>query len=368
MYNDFNEVTREYLDYSDRDTVRLVCEAEQNQTQILSAITSMLYDKIVEKAAKIDYSTIDRSRGDITKVEKFNDLLECIDIIKALVTQYNQDLFPINTLSEAIDNVKSRTDIFQKAYLYNSPLLVMTYKNITLAICNSVSFLINTCIEYIKNPESKSFQMALDTVAYAKTMDNVLFSNLALWNDGCRKGDFDEAVKVLLNQTKIKHEATEVVIEPDAPFLKDGEEQKTVIHDDEKDKKKDVFTESVPYGMIARAFIFICKQLIYILRSIVYYFYFGKQKISDYWETQADFLEMNAMKLQYSDIQTVDDKDKVIDRQLKKAAKYRARANKWSVDHKIAQRNAAKAESEDVKKFKASDLDYDNPFINAPMF
>jgi hypothetical protein len=55
---EFNDITRQYMDYSDMNTIHVLKEADDNQEKILSALTSKLYDKIQEKADKIDFSSI----------------------------------------------------------------------------------------------------------------------------------------------------------------------------------------------------------------------------------------------------------------------------------------------------------------------
>jgi hypothetical protein len=63
------EVFREYLDLSTLENLKLVNNLnEASQNQFLVALTSKLYDKIQAKATKVDYSTVEYSRGDITKI------------------------------------------------------------------------------------------------------------------------------------------------------------------------------------------------------------------------------------------------------------------------------------------------------------
>src|SRR5574344_2141978 len=129
VYKSFNNIMREYMDYSDNDTIQTIIEASNKgsagQAQLLTALTSKLYDLIVAKADKIDYSSITRSRGDITKIDHYDQLLECIDTIKSIVVAYKQNSLPVDTVKTAIDNLKSRTALFKKAYVMNNNLLVM---------------------------------------------------------------------------------------------------------------------------------------------------------------------------------------------------------------------------------------------------
>ena len=40
---------------------------------------------IVAKVSDIDFGTIPRSRGDITKIENYSQLMECIDILRGVI-------------------------------------------------------------------------------------------------------------------------------------------------------------------------------------------------------------------------------------------------------------------------------------------
>ena len=93
MYmNDQDRFFRENLDFSDRYTCHYVATLEDaGKEELLSALSSALYDKIVAKVDDIDFGTIPLSRGDITKVEKFDDTEECLVIIKKLIQEYRQD-------------------------------------------------------------------------------------------------------------------------------------------------------------------------------------------------------------------------------------------------------------------------------------
>ena len=369
MVYDFNQIMREYMDYSNMDTVHAIAEASSNQNQMLVALTSKLYDMITAKADKVDFSTISRSRGDITKIEKYDQLVECIDVIRNIVVAYKEDTHPVDVVSMALENLKSRTNMFKRAFVIGSPVPIMTYNNIGMAVVYSVSFLISTCIEYIKEPGAETFRMALDTVAYNKTDSNLLFNNLESFNESCKSGDFDKAIEVVLNQSKVKRESAEIEVKPDSPFLTPEQIQNgVVVHDDKDDCGDQTVQEglgtaltigAVGYG-ISRGLLFLVKQLIPVLRNITYFWFSSKQKFSDYWAAQADLLEMNAYQLQYNSTMDLDRKKKIIDKQLKIAAKWRTRANKWSVDYTTSKKNAENISTVEAKKFAISDIDYNS--------
>jgi hypothetical protein len=65
VINNYNSIIRENFDLRDPKTRRAIValEANQKDNQVVAALASALYDKIVEKADKIDFGTIPKSSG-----------------------------------------------------------------------------------------------------------------------------------------------------------------------------------------------------------------------------------------------------------------------------------------------------------------
>lgn len=379
-----DKIIREYVDLNDRSTVRYINEVKRsnNENKVLDSLSNRLYNLITAKADKIDYGTIARSRGDITKIDKFEQLQECVEVITEIVNQYKQSTAPIDVISSAIKNTKDRANAYKRAYVINSPLVIMTYQNITLAIVQSVSYIIATCIIFITDPKTDTFSKALDINAYKQTMNDSLFRNLLLYNDSCANGELDAMLDTALQQSKVRisKEASElpigvlnylisedVDIEFDSPLLKDDEiksgEQK-VLHDDDDTKmdydgdKKKKYIKEFGIGYIAiNVLTFIVSKLIPCIRDIVYRYYYSRQKISDYYAIQAELLRINAEQVKYSETLTDDQKKKVFDKQMKVVNTFNKIANFWAID-KIKSDKAAEREiSSEYKQYNDEEIE-----------
>ena len=80
---EYESIINEFVDLSDRETLKYVASLDEaGQDQLLTSLTGKLYDKIVEKVDDIDYGTIPNSRGDITQIENFDSMVECLHIIE----------------------------------------------------------------------------------------------------------------------------------------------------------------------------------------------------------------------------------------------------------------------------------------------
>lgn len=408
VYKDFNALMHEHMDLSDRNTRRTILSLDESeQDQLVAALTSKLYDKIVEKVDSIDFGTIPRSRGDITKIENYASLMECIDIIRNIVVEYKERTDPVDIVISAVENIKQRTRMFTKAYALNVEMPIILYNTIVLSIVSSVSFLITTCIEYIKDPGAETFKIALDRVAYNRTAQNLLFENLNLFNASCAKGEIDVAMEdVIRNNRRISSECGDmtadgkkitmtITLHTDPTntdlALDNCEDDMDVVHDDEgedpdveddytddieEDEEDDIeesavlneeimgYRSNVPVGFIGRALMTIAKLIIPILQSLVYYFYQSKQNVSDYFAIQSELIQMNAYKVQYNtDIPDADRKS-IYNKQMKIADRLKKVSNVFSVDYNKASKSSVDLAKSERQKFKTEDLGYETPVSN----
>lgn len=210
---------KENFDLSDRYTCKVVAsllEAGKDE-QLLSALSSALYDKIVTKVDEIDFGTIPLSRGDITKVEKWAQTEECMSIMRQLIVQYKQDPAIMDVVITAAQNIKDRKALFIKAYHTNSEFPMLLYNLIVLAIERSVSLMIATCIQIVKDPSTNTPVKALDKVAYQKTMDDVMYKQLITFNNQCKNGIIDKTINEVLKKHTPALEAMEMDLDVVAP-------------------------------------------------------------------------------------------------------------------------------------------------------
>ena len=322
--NDYNEIMKEHMDYNDMDTLNTICAIQEgDRAALVASLTSRLYDKIVDKVDDIDYGSITKSRGDITKVENYEQLNECISIIHDLVKEYHEDTAPVDEIIDAIANIRSLTREFEKAYQMNLELPIVLYNNMVLACIASVSMMINTSIEYIKDGNG-TFKIALDKVAYNKTRDNLLYNDLIKFNRGCKNGQIKSVIEYCIQSNSKQLTGT---------------------------------IGGVIFGIGAgTAIVAGIRYVIPMLRELIYFFFYAKQSVSDYFATQADLLQMNAENLSYRDDLTDDRKNQIISKQNSIANRFRKISNAFTVNVKKNEMNAAKGIDADMKKYKVSDL------------
>jgi hypothetical protein len=317
-------IIKENFDLHDKETLDLVVQENNERTQVLSSLTSKLYDKIVDKVDDIDFGTIPKSKGDITKIQNYDQLLESLDIMRNIVKQYGQDSEPVDTVFNAINNLKERKDIFTKSFIVEAGLGIIIYNTISLAIVSAVSFLIATTIEFIKNPADDSFSISFDKVAYNKTSSNLLFSNLRTFNKACIKGEIDKAIAETLSMNKKGLNETAI--------------------------------GTILIGAAVTTFIIgLAALTLPMLQELVYFFYHSKQSVSDYFSIQADLIQMNANNLVYKDIEPAK-KAEIIKKQTKIAENFRKISNSFDISYKKIEKETKKAIQDDKKKYTVKEI------------
>ena len=332
----------EHFDLMDNKTRKVIMNLnEADQSSVLTALTSKLYDNIVKRVDDIDYGDIPGTKGDITKLPSYEKLSECIALLRDILKEYRQNDSNIEEIALAIANMSSRKDMFEKAFRYNCELPMITYNNMVLAIISSVSYMISTCIEFIKTPNSDSFQISLDKVALAKTKNHLLYNNLKKFNNSCAKGDFDKAMMHVIDNRidgMVKRESSII-----------------------GSISRNPYNESFAVPLIAAGVVLLCIFIIPILRELTFFFYYARMRVSEFFDVQADLLQMNAYNLSMSDTRDNEEKEKTVNKQLKIVEFFRKIANKISFTSKSAEVNTTKEITSTNKKMKIDDVVDDIP-------
>lgn len=316
----------EHFDFTDAETrTSLIGLNEEDQSRVLMSLTTRLYDQIMNKVDDIDYGEIPRTKGDITKLSNYQGMMECLSILTDLFVHYKQDTAPVDTIREAIRNLETRKEVFQKGFITNREFIIFLYDTIALSCTQALSLLISTSIEFIKSPTDECYDMILNNVAVAKTYRHLLFEDLKKFNAACKVGDVDKALNLMSQVGKDN-------------FLGFG------------------------VGATAGAIVALgcLLNIIPILRELIYFYYHVRVRISDWTAVQADILQLNAYNLEHNRDRTsmsVDDRKKVAKKQMKIVEALRKVSNAVAIDAAGAEKKATVDIVKDSKtKYKASDV------------
>lgn len=324
----FNEAVETYFDKTDELTRKIMLSVnEADQNAVMTQLSNKLYQHIVDKVDDIDFGTIPQSKGDITQIDGYKDLVACISTIHNILDQYHQSTANnINVLEEAVDNLVKRVDLFTKSYKLNVEMPMIIYNTIALSIVKGVSLMIASCIEFIKLPDDRGFDIAVDKAGLAKTANMVLFKDLIKFNKICADGSFDKAMDYIIAGTAGgKNFTGGALLAFSAASI------------------------AVMLGLIL--------MIVPIIRELIFAHYYTRASLSNYFEMQASLLQMNAYNIQNDLARDPKERKKIAAEQLKIAEAFKKISNAIKIDSKTADAKSEKdIKALDSKKYKQDEV------------
>jgi hypothetical protein len=305
-------------DYETRKVMAVVTEADKNG--VLLSLTNRLYDQIMNKYDDVDMGEIPRSKGDVDRIAQIKNLMECHVTIKDILLRYKQPTDSIDTIIDALNNLRKDKPVFVKAYRMGIEMLESIYETVTLAVVASTSLLISSCIEYVRIPNEDGFQVAVDRAALAKSKENLLFTNLKKYNEYSTNGTINNIADMLMN----------------------------------KRGQKALVGETIAISAVGVAVLVLA--VIPMMRELIYFFFRARTFVSDYFAVQSELLNINAYNLQYNDSISPQAREKIKGKQLGLANKFRHVSNAFEVKMKEAEKATDKEIAQDNRKFKVEEL------------
>lgn len=328
LRDQYNALVKEHFDITDRETRKvLVTIDEADQNQVMGNLAAKLYDAIVKKVTDIDFGQIPASKGDITKIPNYLDMVSCLTTIRDMMVESKQSTGSADIIFLAIENMKKYQKIWEKGYFLENEMTIVFYNTIALSIVSAISLLTSATIEFIKNPQSDVIDIELAKVANHKTKDNLLFKNLDKFNKACRKGDIEKVFSEVLKAQRQLKEGT-IVKESISAIL---------------------FTGAMVLGLLT--------TVIPILHQLTNALYCLRQNVAEYLAGEADVIRLNAEKVQYNRAKTPEQKKKIIARQHKIADHFKKWANRLMIKANKADADAQRQIKEDrSNKSKIGDV------------
>ena len=329
------EAFTKHFDMSDNHTRRTIMSMnEADQSSLLASLTSKLYDNIVSKVDDIDYGEIPMTKGDVTKLSNYDKLCECIALMRDILKQFQQDTAPIDEIRIALDYILKYRDIFMRAYKLNVELPIIMYNTMVLSIINAVSYMIATSVEFIKTPNKDSFEVTLNKVAFAKTKSHMLYTNIKRFNKCCSNKDFEKSMNHVINQYVAKHEGA--VLGTAGAAL------------------AGLWASSNLFKV--GAILALITAIIPIMRELIFLFYYTRMRVSEFFDIQADLLQVNASNIENNETMDASKKEKIVNGQMKVVGFFRNLASKIAINGRKAEVDASKDIEASNRKMNIDDV------------
>lgn len=368
---DYMQIVSEAYDLSDPYIKKKVifCNEAKRQENIEN-IVGRLYTHIKNDVTGIDFGTIPRSKGIITKIDNYNGLIDCINSIHDLVKSYNQPTKSVDELTTAINNIKNRERVFTKAFTLNIEFPIMLYNMTVTAIVSATSLLMSSSVEFIKNGHD-SFTTSLDKVGYVKSKDHLMIEYVSQFNRNCANGTIDKLVNSCIKNNITNTNESTIVDDQNAKSINED----NIFFD--KEGKPTIATTVVaavmgggakyiapalmssPIGIFVTAVIgagITAVLFLFLFRKVAFFILKTRMDASDWFEIQANYLQINAENLKYRDDPKGDDhKKKVYDAQMKWVDRFKKIANKLALTD-----SKARKETDDNERNESHQHDDDD--------
>ena len=332
---EYMQIVSETYDLSDYATKKnlLFCN-EAKRIDNLEHIVGNLYLHIKSNVAGIDFGTIPKSKGVVTRIDNYANLLDCINSVHELVHNYKERTDIPDALSTALANLQQRERVFTKAFALNIEFPIMIYNMTVLAVVSSVSLLLSSTVEYVKNGHD-SFAVSFDKTGYTKSRDHVLYQYVTQFNRNCDNGTLDK----LMNDC-IKNNLTPMSESAELEPVDEGLKEVIGTVGDIVGMAGGAAT-AVKVGQAAMKFkplkiviMFIAAgyaivSFVKLIWKAAFWIMSTRMKISDWFEIQATYLQINAENLKYRDDRkdSDDHRKSVYQRQMKWVDRFKKLAN-----------------------------------------
>lgn len=373
---DYMQIVSEAYDLSDPYIKKKIifCNEAKRQENIEN-IVGRLYTHIKNDVTGIDFGTIPRSKGVITKIDNYNGLVDCINSIHDLVKSYNQPTKSVDELTTAINNIKNRERVFTKAFTLNIEFPIMLYNMTVTAIVSATSLLMSSSVEFIKNGHD-SFTTSLDKVGYVKSKDHLMIEYVSQFNRNCANGTIDKLVNSCIKNNITNTNESTIVDAQNVNSVNEG-----IFWKDNDDGTKTPTAATAITGVIMGAGakyvipaivnsplgIFITAVIgagitavlfLFLFRKVAFFILKTRMDISDWFEIQANYLQINAENLKYRDDPKGDDhKKKVYDAQMKWVDRFKKIANKLALTDSKARKETNDNDRNESRHYEDDESD-----------
>lgn len=301
--------------YTEKSKIQMLTEAEQ--AVVNNRMVGNLYQSALKKG-NIDFDNIPITKGDIQKVDGYQNMLATLDILKGLSKKFGIKIPEIFTVEDAIVNIRTQRPIFERAFGLNIDFLKMYYNTLVYACIESTSLLISSYVEYTRTANNLEFRLRKGKGVYG----NICIDNLVKFNESVKDGSFAKFANGLMN------------------------------------KDRDNFLGAVgAVGMAKTAMtaVAIGATIVPLVRQLIFYFYDSRMQISEFLQQQKDMLEMNKFSVEASSMEAPK-RNAILAKQKNAIDRMDKLSDKIRVNQQIANKSAENAVKKENKNWNLANV------------
>lgn len=301
--------------WQEKQKIQALTEAEQ--AVVNDRMVGSLYQSILKKK-NINFDDIPFSKGDIQKVDGYENMVATIETVKQLSRKFNIKLDEVEIVENAIVNIRTYKGTFERGFGLDNEFMKLYYNTLVYACIESTSLIVSSYIEYVKTINNVEFRIKKGKGIYG----NICLESLNKFNESVKDGSFVKFANSVMDKGNENFMGRSY----------DGYEGTPLF------KKILAVVTVVP-----------------MVRELIYYFYESRMNVSEYLQQQKDFLEMNKFRLESSSMDA-QKRNKILAKQQKAIERLDRMSDKIRVNHQLANKNAEKEIQKDNKDYSLNSV------------
>ena len=301
--------------WQEKQKIQALTEAEQ--AVVNDRMVGSLYQSILKKK-NIDFDDIPFSKGDIQKVDGYENMVATIETVKQLGRKFNIKLDEVEIVENAIVNIRTYKGTFERGFGLDNEFMKLYYNTLVYACIESTSLIVSSYIEYVKTINNVEFRIKKGKGIYG----NICLESLNKFNESVKDGSFVKFANSVMDKGNENFMGRSYVGYEGTPLFKKILAVVTVVP---------------------------------MVRELIYYFYESRMNVSEYLQQQKDFLEMNKFRLESSSMDA-QKRNKILAKQQKAIERLDRMSDKIRVNHQLANKNAEKEIQKDNKDYSLNSV------------
>lgn len=308
--------------FTEKSQIQKLTEAEQ--AVVNDRMVGNLYQSALKKG-HINFDRIPSSKGDIQRVDGYNNMLATLNILRGLSKKFGISIPEIEVVEDALNNIRMHKPIFDKGFRLEIDFLQTYYNTLVYACIESTSLILSSYVEYTRTVNSVEFRLRRGKGVYG----NVCLDSLVKFNKQVKDGSFVKFANGL--------------------FSKNGE---NFLGGAIKAGVKVAGKYGLQVGPVGgvMALVAVAASIVPVIRELIYYFYESRMQVSEYLEQQKEFLEMNEFNLNSSSMDAIK-RNKILDKQRNVIGKMEKISDKIRVNQQVANKAASGKIKADNKEY-----------------
>lgn len=189
FYDDKN--LRKFFIQEGNDLIAYELLKEDEKVQLNKNVINQLFQSVESKINVVDNKDINATKGDIKKLKNYKYMTDSLAMLNNIQLSSHEKIPNLDTLQNALDNIIKYTKEFEQGYRLNKSVIIYFYNSIVGSLVYSVSFIIATSIDYIKDPFN-NYQVNLrNNLERNNQFPTIFLKCLEDFNKICVSGELD---------------------------------------------------------------------------------------------------------------------------------------------------------------------------------